>query len=63
MVEGPAQFRIVADTARRGLMRRFPHDVYFESTDERVVVLAVVQLHRDPDAWKGPGRGAGTPSA
>ncbi len=33
-------------------MSRFPYGVYFAPSEEVVVVLAVLHLHRHPDTWK-----------
>ena len=52
VVKAPAQFPIVMEETRRALVRRFPFAVYFVADDERVIVLAIVHLHRHPDAWK-----------
>lgn len=49
---GSAQFPTVEPGIRRGLVRRFPYGVYFAIEDEMIVVLAILHLHREPDAWK-----------
>jgi len=48
----PLQFPEVGSDVRRGLLRRFPYGVYFVTTSETSVVLAVLHLHRDPGAWR-----------
>ena len=52
IADAPQQFPEIQPDVRRGLTRRFPYGVYFLSTDKRVDVLAVIHLHRDPEAWK-----------
>jgi len=52
IVESPLQFPEIEEGARRGLLHRFPYGVYFVSERERVVVLAVLHLHRHPETWK-----------
>jgi plasmid stabilization system protein ParE len=46
------QFPEVATGVRRGLTPRFPYSVYLTVAANRVVVLAVIHLHRHPDVWK-----------
>ncbi|MEW6348620.1 MAG: type II toxin-antitoxin system RelE/ParE family toxin [Thermodesulfobacteriota bacterium] len=48
----PHQFPLVGRDVRRGLLHRFPYNVYFTSTDEGIVVIACLHQHRHPDAWK-----------
>ena len=52
IAEAPQQFPEIQSDVRRGLTRRFPYGIYFLATDARVDVLAVIHLHRDPEAWK-----------
>ena len=52
IAEAPEQFPVIELNVRRGLTRRFPYCVYFTAFADRVDVLAVVHLHRHPDAWK-----------
>jgi hypothetical protein len=37
---------------RRCLTRRFPYGVLYVEGEDGVKVLAVMNLHRDPEAWK-----------
>jgi hypothetical protein len=48
----PFQFPIVHEETRRGMLGRFPYGVFFTVTDEQLLVLAIVHLHRHPDTWK-----------
>jgi hypothetical protein len=34
-------------------MRRFPYGLIYEYTETEILVLAVANLHRNPDAWEG----------
>lgn len=52
IVESPLQFPEVDPELRRGLLRRFPYGVYFIAASPRSKVLAVLHLHRHPEAWK-----------
>ena len=49
---GAVQFPVVERNVRRGLMRRFPYAAYFTETAASVFILAVIHLHRHPDAWR-----------
>ena len=41
---------------RRALLHTFPYAVYFRTSDEAVVVLAVLHLRRNPKVWRGRAR-------
>ena len=48
IAETPRMFPEVTSDHRRGLLRRFPYGVYFLIEASRIVVQAVLHLHRDP---------------
>ncbi len=50
--ENPLMFVVVEGTTRRALCRRFPYAVFFEVEGDRLVVLAVTHVRRDPIAWR-----------
>jgi plasmid stabilization system protein ParE len=50
--ESPLQFPSIATEIRRALLHTFPYAIYFRLTEERIVVLAVLHLHRDPRIWR-----------
>jgi plasmid stabilization system protein ParE len=37
---------------RRGLVRRFPYAIFYESVGGRVTVYGVFHSSRDPDKWR-----------
>lgn len=37
---------------RRALTNRFPYGIFYLPERDRIVVLAVIHLARDPDRWK-----------
>lgn len=39
-------------TVRRGLTRRFPYGVFYQEHADRVEVVAVYNLRRDPAGWQ-----------
>ena len=51
--ERPLQFPAVAGDVRRALLHTFPYAIYFQASDEIVVVLAVLHLRRNPKIWQG----------
>ena len=38
---------------RRHLVRKFPYGVFYLIDEEKVVVLGVFHVRRDPEQWKG----------
>lgn len=48
----PRMYGIVCEDVRCKLMRRFPYVIYYRIEADRVVVLAVVHGHRDPQVWQ-----------
>lgn len=48
----PKAWPILADDIRRSLVKRFPYGVLYFEESERLFILAVMNLHRDPDYWK-----------
>jgi plasmid stabilization system protein ParE len=46
------QFPLVTGDVRRALLHTFPYAVYFRTSDEAVVVLAVLHLRRNPKVWR-----------
>ena len=53
VIEHPFQFPEIDEGAHRALVRHFPYGVFFTVEDNMITVLAVLHLHRHPDAWKG----------
>lgn len=48
----PLLYSRVFGTFRRALLRRFPYAIFFEHTEERIVVFAVFHTARDPEKWR-----------
>ncbi|WP_437739143.1 hypothetical protein WMF39_25725 [Sorangium sp. So ce1504] len=51
-MENPLQFPEIEPGIRRALVRIFPYGVFFVLEEPLVLVIAVLHLHRHPDAWK-----------
>jgi len=52
ILRSPCQYPVVYKTVRRALLRRFPHEVFFISEENRVVVIAVFHTRRNPKYWQ-----------
>ena len=48
----PRLYPIVELDVRRCLTKTFPFGVLFRERPDKVVIMAVMHLHRDPDYWK-----------
>jgi plasmid stabilization system protein ParE len=48
----PHLYPVVELNVRRCLTKTFPFGVLFREMPERIVIMAVMHLHRDPDYWK-----------
>jgi plasmid stabilization system protein ParE len=48
----PQLYPIVELDVRRCLTKTFPFGVLFRERPEKIVIMAVMHLHRDPDYWK-----------
>jgi plasmid stabilization system protein ParE len=48
----PNAWTILEDEIRRCLIRRFPYGLLYAIDGDRIFILAVMHLHRDPEYWK-----------
>jgi len=48
-----SEFLEIGEGARRALLHRFPHAVYFVIAGDVSVILAVLHQNRSPEAWRG----------
>ena len=48
----PQMYRIAVDEFRRALIRRFPFEVFYEATDESIVVYSVFHCAQNPAKWR-----------
>ena len=48
----PQAWHPFTDTTRRCQLRRFPYGIMYHISDTEILVVAVANLHRDPDYWK-----------
>ncbi len=52
ILEHPKAWTIMEDGIRRCLTRRFPFGVLYTIEGDDLFILALMNLHRDPDYWK-----------
>jgi toxin ParE2 len=48
----PNAWHPLSANTRRCRTRRFPFGVIYQATDNEILVVAVANLHREPDYWK-----------
>ncbi|VAW41471.1 hypothetical protein MNBD_GAMMA01-1713 [hydrothermal vent metagenome] len=51
-VDFPNAWAVLDGEIRRSLVRRFPYGVLYSKEKEGLFIVAVMNLHRDPDYWK-----------
>ena len=52
VIERPRSFPVVHPGVRRAMLRKFPYGVFFREPTDAVHVIAIVHLHRHPNAWR-----------
>jgi len=48
----PKAWSILEDDIRRCLCNKFPFGIIYYQQDQTIVILAVMELHQDPNYWK-----------
>lgn len=48
----PQAWHPFTDVTRRCQLRSFPYGIIYQSSDAEILVIAVANLHRNPDYWK-----------
>src|SRR4030066_1554818 len=48
----PHAWHLFTDTTRRCQLRRFPYGIIYQILDAEILIIAVANLHRNPDYWK-----------
>jgi hypothetical protein len=51
-IELPKAWFMLDGDVRRCLVRRFPYGVLYSEEPDSIFILAVMNLHRDPEYWK-----------
>lgn len=52
IAENPRRFPVVFHDVRRGLLKRFPHGIFFRIKPTHVKVIAIMHLARHPSRWQ-----------
>ncbi|HMP76451.1 MAG TPA: type II toxin-antitoxin system RelE/ParE family toxin [Kiritimatiellia bacterium] len=52
VLRAPRRYPRIYGSVRHGMTRRFPYKVLFVEENERVVILAVFHVRRNPDVWQ-----------
>ena len=48
----PRMYPMVADEFRRAPIRRFPFEIFYELSEERITVYSVFHCSQDPKKWR-----------
>jgi plasmid stabilization system protein ParE len=48
----PSAGRIISQNIRRRILKRFPFGILYAMEPDRIVIVAVMHLHRRPGYWK-----------
>jgi len=48
----PGTWPRLSESVRRCLTRRFPYGILYRDARDRIEIVAIMHLHRHPDAWK-----------
>jgi toxin ParE1/3/4 len=52
IIANPERHGLVHSDVRCALVRRFPYGVYYQTEEQRIVVVAVFHSSRDPKVWQ-----------
>jgi toxin ParE1/3/4 len=52
IADNPIRFPLVARDVRRTLLKRFPFGIFFRVRSDRIKILAILHLSRDPARWR-----------
>jgi hypothetical protein len=48
----PKAWSVIDEEIRRALVKRFPYGVLYAENNTEIFIIAVMNLHREPDYWK-----------
>ena len=48
----PQAWPVIEEDIRRSLVGRFPYGLLYAEEGDRILIVAVMHLHREPDYWK-----------
>jgi plasmid stabilization system protein ParE len=48
----PEIYRAAVDEFRRAFMRRFPYEIFYEPTNDAIVIYSVFHCSQNPQKWR-----------
>lgn len=51
-VDFPEAWSVLDGDVRRSLVKRFPYGILYAQAEDGILILAVMNLHREPGYWK-----------
>lgn len=48
----PHLYPVAVDEFRRAVVRRFPYEIFYESTADAIIVYSVFHCSQDPQKWR-----------
>ncbi|MDJ0674845.1 MAG: type II toxin-antitoxin system RelE/ParE family toxin [Calothrix sp. MO_167.B42] len=48
----PQIYRIIHESYRRAVLRRFPYVIFYEFVDETIIIYSVFHCSQDPNKWR-----------
>jgi len=51
-VDYPKAWAVLDGDVRRSLVKRFPYGILYAQAEDGILILAVMNLHREPGYWK-----------
>lgn len=52
IIHFPSAWSKFSESTRRCLTNRFPFGVIYQIIEDEVIIIAIMQLNREPDYWK-----------
>lgn len=52
IVDYPDAWQKLSTNTRRARTNRFPYGLIYSHSEEEILIIAVMHLHRDPEYWK-----------
>ena len=52
ITSNPAIFQYVYSDVRKGSMKKFPYNIFYRHTDDKIIIYMVLHQKRNPKVWK-----------
>ena len=53
IIQFPEAWKKLSDRSRRCRTNRFPFGIIYQIRSDKIVILAVMHMHRHPESWRG----------